>query len=286
MDEISWPSLARHWKDRFGETVRRISLDAGFDCPNQPEGGCLYCDPGSFSPSAGDARPVSVQLRVGIERLGARGIKRFAAYFQPRTNTNAPLEKLKEVWDAAAAEPQVVVLCVGTRPDCLGNGVLDLLAGYGRRFGEIWLELGLQSSHDRTLLYLNRRHDAASFMDGVLRAKERGIKVCAHVILGLPGEDGEMELATADFLRRAGVEGVKLHQLAVIPGTRLLAEYNLGKVRMLTEDEYVARAAFFVTRLERSTVIHRLVGETLGGAEIAPNFDKNRVLASIRKRLL
>lgn len=278
------PSLSRHWKALFGGEVRRISLDPGFSCPNRVAGGaggCAFCDPASFSPAYGDKRTVADQLDEGIAKGRARGKTLFAAYFQPRTNTYAPLERLREVWDAAAARPEVVALCVGTRPDCVPDEVLDLLAGYRGRFGEIWLELGLQSSHDATLAALGRGHDAASFAEASRRARARGLKVCAHVILGLPGETAAMEAETADFLAGLGVEGAKLHQLSIVRGTPLAESYLAGKVVCLTEAEYARRVAAFVGRLPDSIVLHRLAGDSLGGVELAPNFNKGRVLSEI-----
>lgn len=280
------PSLLLHWRRVFGGKVKRIALDPGFVCPHmQKTGGCSYCDPSSFSPVYGDARPVAEQLREGVERGTARGFRMFAAYFQPRTNTHAPLPVLREVWDVATFFPEVVALCVGTRPDCVADPVLDLLSSYSGRFGEIWLELGLQSANDATLTGIGRGHDSACFADAAKRAKSRGLKVCAHVILGLPGETAESEENTATFLRQLDIDGVKLHQLAIIAGTRIEADYLAGKFPTLSEDEYGGRAADFVKLLPEGTVLHRLVGDSLPGSELAPNFDKNRVLENIRKKL-
>lgn len=283
-----WPSLARHWRARFGERVQRVSLDAGFSCPNRDgtvgRGGCTFCDPASFAPSAGDPRPVGEQLRWGIERLRRRGIGKFAAYFQPHSNTYGPLERLRAAWAAALPFPDVVALCVGTRPDCVPDPVLDLLAEHLGRF-EVWLELGLQSARDATLERLRRGHRAADFADACRRARERGIRVCAHVILGLPGEDAEDEARTARFLAALGVEGVKLHQLSVVRGTRLEAEWRREGFDLLTEEAYAARAAAFVAALPAETILHRLVGDVSDDRLVAPRYDKGRVLRRIREGL-
>ncbi len=282
------PSVSRYWRLRFGETVRRISLDPGLSCPNRDgtrgTAGCAFCDPSSFAPSAGDPRPVTEQLADGIRRLRARGIRRFAAYFQPRTNTYAPPQVLRSLWDQVAAFPEVVVLCVGTRPDCVPDPVLDLLAGYTDRF-EVWLELGLQSCRDATLERLGRGHTAEDFADACRRAGARGLKVCAHVILGLPGESPADERATARFVAGLGVAGVKLHQLSVVRGTPLEAAWRRGDLAVLSEHAYVDRAAAFIRELPARTVIHRLVGDTLGDRLLAPKFDKHRVIRGIRGRL-
>ncbi|MHB8763031.1 MAG: TIGR01212 family radical SAM protein [Deferrisomatales bacterium] len=280
------PTLAEHWRARFGAVVRRVSLDAGCSCPNRDgtlgHGGCTFCDPASFAPGAGDRRPVSEQLAQGLARLAARGVTRAAAYFQPHSNTYATPAALAAAWDAALPFPQVVALCVGTRPDCVPAPVLELLARYRERW-EVWLELGLQSARDDTLRRLGRGHTAAQFADASDRARARGLRVCAHVILGLPGEGPDDELRTAEFLAGLGVDGVKLHQLAVVRGTALEAQWREGRVAVLGEDAYAERAARFVSRLPAGTVLHRLVGDTRGPGLLSPGYDKARVLAQIRK---
>lgn len=283
-----YPSLAEHWRRRFGERVQRVSLDAGLSCPHRPGapgvGGCTFCEPASFAPSAGDRRSVAEQLAAGLEGLARRGIGLAAAYFQPHTNTCAPLEQLRSLWDAAASFPSVVALCVGTRPDCVPDRVLDLLALYRSRF-EVWLELGLQSARDDTLARLNRGHTAADFADAARRARARGLLVCAHVILGLPGETAADESATARFLAATGAEGLKLHQLAVVAGTALEAEWRQGGVPLLTEEEYAARVAAFVGELAPGTVLHRLVGDTDPARLLGPRFDKARASRAVLGRL-
>lgn len=280
------PSISEHWRALFGGKVRRMSLDPGFSCPNRDKGeGCTFCDPATFAPSYGDRRSIVEQVGDGVARGRAKGANLFAAYFQPRTNTYAPLEELKKIWDEASSFPEVVALCVGTRPDCLSDEVLDLLASYLPRFGEIWLEIGLQSANDETLRRIGRGHDSACFADASRRARTRGLKVCAHVILGLPGEGPETEARTADFLAALDIDGVKLHQLAVIDGTPLALDFTSGDVPGLSEAGYAERAVAFVRRLPNGTVLHRLVGDTLGESEISPNFDKGRVLEMIRVKL-
>jgi radical SAM protein (TIGR01212 family) len=284
-----YPSIGDHWRRRFGERVQRVSLDAGLSCPNRDgtlgTAGCTFCDPVSFSPAAGDRRPAVEQLTDGMRRVGVRsGARRFAAYFQPHTNTYAPEEELRNLWEAVCAFPEVVALCVGTRPDCVSDGILDLLASYRYRF-EIWLELGLQSSHDETLARLGRGHSAAAFADACSRSQARGLSVCAHAILGLPGEGPEEESATARFLGGLGVEGVKLHQLAVVSGTALEVEWHRGALELLAEEEYIDRAAAFLRLLPKVTVLHRLVGDTASNRLLAPHYNKGRVVAALRRKL-
>jgi len=283
-----YPSLATHWRSLHGARVQRVSLDAGLSCPNRDgtrgTGGCAFCDPSSFAPSAGDRRPVAAQLAAGIGRLRERGVNRVAAYFQPHTNTLAPLPVLRDLWDAVLLFPEVVALCVGTRPDCVPGPVLELLAGYRGRL-EVWLELGLQSARDETLAALGRGHTAREFADACRRARAFGLPVCAHVILGLPGEGEADEARTAAFLADLGVEGVKLHQLSVVRGTSLEDPWRGGALPVLTEAAYVERAAAFVGRLPAGTVLHRLVGDAAGDRLLAPRFDKGRAVRRIREAL-
>lgn len=283
-----WPSLADHWRARFGERVQRVSLDAGLSCPNRDgtrgAQGCVFCDPASFAPCTGDPRPVRDQLAAGIARLRQRGIGKAAAYFQPGTNTHAPLRVLADLWDAVLPFSEVVALCVGTRPDCVPDPVLELLARYRERW-EVWLELGLQSSRDETLALLGRGHTAAQFADACCRARARGLMVCAHVILGLPGEGPEDEARTAAFLAGLGAEGVKLHHLAVVRGTALEAPWHRGDLPLMEEREYVARAAAFLNALPPGTILHRLAGDTAADRLLAPRYDKARVVRAICRAL-
>ena len=265
-----------------------MSLDPGFSCPNRDgtlgKRGCAFCDPASFSPAAGDRRPIAVQLASGMEKLRSRGIRKFAAYFQPHTNTYAPLDILQGVWGQVLPFPDVVALCVGTRPDCAPEPVLDLLAAYQAE-REVWIELGLQSSLDDTLRLLNRRHTAADFADAARRARAHDLLVCAHVILGLPGEDAGDEARTADFLSELRIDGVKLHHLAVVKGTPLEAAWRAGEFRVVEEAEYVDRAVDFVERLPPHTVLHRVAGDTPPDRLLAPRYNKGRAAAAIWGRL-
>lgn len=283
-----YPGLARHWTKLHGEKVWRISLDPGFSCPNRDgalgEDGCAYCNPSSFAPSAGDKRSITLQLDEGINRLRKKGFKKFAAYFQPHTNTYAPVEELRKAWDEVLPFKDVVALCIGTRPDCLDEQTLDALADYKYRH-EIWLEIGLQSANDSTLKWLNRRHSAGDFAAACQRAKQRGIKVCAHVILGLPGETARSELETARFLSAHEVEGIKLHHLSIIKGTRLERDWRAGEIGLLSQEEYAARASAFILQLAPTTIIHRLVGQTMGDGLLAPVYDKRQAVAMIRNKL-
>jgi radical SAM protein (TIGR01212 family) len=273
--EKRYNAFSEELKRVFGCRVHRISVDAGFSCPNRDgtfgTGGCIYCG-GDGSGSFGIARglPVAVQLEQGKEVM-VRKYKaaKFIAYFQPYSNTYAPVERLRDLYDEALAVDDVEGLIVGTRPDCLPAAVIDLLSEYRERT-YFWLELGLQSPYDRTLAFLNRGHDFASFAKAARMCRERGIRLCAHVILGLPGESrGEM-LATAGILNDLGVAGVKLHLLHVMTGTVLADLYARGEVRVMARDDYVGLVCDFLERLDPRILIQRLTGD--GGRQhlIAP----------------
>jgi radical SAM protein (TIGR01212 family) len=197
--------------------------------------------------------------------------EKFIVYFQAYTNTYGHPERLRRLYDRALGFPDVVGLSIGTRPDCVPDPVLNLLAEYAKRT-HLWLELGLESSHNLTLRRLNRGHTYTQFVDAVQRARERGIRVCAHVILGIPGETGAMMIETAEKLALLGVNGVKLHHLYVPKGTALERLFLQGKVRVLTLREYVGLACDFLERIPSDVVVQRLTGEVAEPYVMAPHW--------------
>ncbi len=268
-------------KQRFGGRVHKISVDAGFGCPNREGGrethGCLFCDPGG-SGAVGIERglPIAEQLERAKELMRRKyRAKWFIAYFQPFSNTFAPVERLRQCYDQALAVEDVVGLSVGTRPDCLPVETLDLLADYHRQT-YFWLELGLQTIHNKTLDFLQRGHDYQCFLDAYRQAKERGLRVCVHLILGLPGESREEILATAEEMARLKVDGVKLHLLHVLEGTPLGELYKQGQVPMLEMQEYVELAVDFIERLPPETLIQRLTGDGPREILLAPLWSMNK----------
>jgi radical SAM protein (TIGR01212 family) len=288
--DLPYRDLNAYLKGRFRERVQKITLDAGLTCPNRDgrvgTGGCLYCNPrGSGTGAWGRGLSLPAQMAAGMATMARRyGAARFIAYFQSFSNTYASRETLRELYDAALAFPQVAGLSIGTRPDCLEEDVLDLLAGYARD-RLVWLELGLQSAHDRTLARLNRGHDVACFTTAVARAAAWGLPVVAHVILGLPGEGpGEMA-ATADYLARLPVQGVKIHLLYVIKDSGLARLHEAGEYVCLTADQYVQLVVDFIERLPPHLVIHRLTGDPHPEELVAPawSLDKARILGRIRE---
>ena len=262
-------------KREFGCKVQRISVDAGFTCPNRDGtlglGGCVFCG-GHGSGSSGIRRDltVSAQLEDGKEVMRRKyRAEKFIAYFQAYSSTYADVARLRELFSEAVAVSDIVGLIVATRPDCLPEEVLDCLQELN---GEtyLWLEIGMQSIHDRSLTFLNRRHDHACSVKAIQLAANRGLKVCAHIILGLPGETREEMLAMAAALNRLGVGGVKLHLLHIMKGTQLADMYYRGEVKVLCRDDYAGLVCDFLELLDPRILIHRLTGD--GGHEnlVAP----------------
>lgn len=281
MDEKAYNLFSAYQKQRYGGRVHKISVDAGFGCPNRDGGrqrpGCLFCDAdGSGAVGLDRALPVAEQLRAGMELMRRKyKAQWFMAYFQPFSNTFAPVAALRQLYDAALAVPDVVGLAVGTRPDCLPEAVLDLLVDYHHRT-DFWLEIGLQSVHDATLTFLRRGHDYAVFTDAWLRGQQRGLRQCVHIILGLPGEDRAAMLATADEMARLRVDGIKIHLLHVLQGTHLGALYQQGRVPVLEQAQYVELVADFIERLHPQTLIHRLTGDGPRATLLAPLWSLNK----------
>ena len=288
--ERPYYAFSRFLRERFGGRVHRIAIDAGFTCPNVDGsitvGGCVYCDNRSFSPNRRLPRQtVTEQVEHGIEILTRRyAAERFLAYFQAGTNTYAPVEKLKRLYDEAMKNPAIVGLMIGTRPDCVPDHVLDLIEGYAR---ERWvcLELGLQTIHDRSLDWMNRGHHYDAFVDAVKRCRGRGLNLCAHVILGLPGESREDMLATADACAAFGLDAVKIHNLHVVRDTPLEKMYRNGEVTLFERDEYVELVCDFLERLPANVVIHRLNGDAPRDYLVAPEWclEKAALLSAIER---
>ena len=281
-------AFSEELKRVFGCRVHRISVDAGFSCPNRDgtagNGGCIYCGgKGSGAHGIQSGVPVAEQIEAGKEVMTRKyKAKKFLAYFQAYSNTYAPAETLQRLYDEALAVDDVVGLIVGTRPDCLPPETIALLGEYARKT-YFWLELGLQSPLDRTLKFLGRGHDFASFTEAVRACKREGIRVSAHVILGLPGESREEMLGTARILNDLGIDGVKIHLLHVMKETPLAELYARGEVPLLERDEYVGLVCDFLERLRPEISIQRLTGD--GGRDhlIAPlwSLQKFEVLNAI-----
>ena len=284
--------LNTHLRDIFGCRVQKITVDAGLTCPNRDgslsTGGCTYCNiRGSGSGAHARGLSITQQLINGKKSLSKRyKAKKFLAYFQSFSNTYAPLPTLKHLYDEALSIDDVVGLSIGTRPDCVDEPVLKLLQTYAERY-LVWIEYGLQSANDTTLEAINRGHDVQCFIDTVEKTKGRGIKICAHVILGLPHETRQDVLRTAATIARLGVDGVKLHLLYVVEGTRLDALYQRGEYKCLEQQAYVDLVCDFLERIPSEMVVQRLTGDPHRSELVAPawSLNKTETLEQIRKTL-
>lgn len=285
--------LNRYFRDRFGCRVHKLAVDAGLTCPNRDgtlgRAGCIYCNArGSGTGAFARGLSITEQLDISKAAVAARfKARKFIAYFQSFSNTYAPVERLQAMYDEALAVPDIVGLAIGTRPDCVDEAKLNLLEDYARDH-LIWMEYGLQSAHDRTLSAINRGHDVNTFESAVLATAGRGMEICAHIILGLPRETGDDMRATADFIARLPVDGVKLHLLYVVRGTPMEALYRSGKYRCLEQAEYVELVCDVLERLPQRVVIQRLTGDPHREELVAPGWalKKGETLESIRRRLM
>ena len=280
-------------REIFGERVQKISLDAGLNCPNRDgtlsKRGCIYCDSRGSGTGAMIDRGLSIdeQMAEGLRLMAKRyGAEKFIAYFQSFTNTYAPVHHLKELYDQALSHPGVVGLSVATRPDSVSQEILTLLGSYAQDY-LVWVEYGLQSSHDITLSRINRGHDAACFAKAVHMASDFGLNVCAHIILGLPGETRQMMLQTAEFLSGLPVNGVKIHLLYIVKDTALATLHAKGEYRCLGRDEYVELVVDFLELLPPDMVVQRLTGDPIGTELVAPLWAKHKSenLRLIKQRL-
>jgi radical SAM protein (TIGR01212 family) len=305
-------TLSSYLKKKNGCKVFKVTIDGGFTCPNRDGtkgfGGCVYCEPSTLVPKEYAGADIRAQLEAGIEKVRRRHrAEKVVAYFQVNTNTYAPLETLARMYREAFAFPEVIGMAVSTRPDCVDDRVLNLLKSFMDEGRGLWLELGLQSANDRTLRAINRGHTTAEFEDAVVRAHRLGIDVCAHVIVGLPGEGREEILNTMRFLGRQKVWGVKFHQMQVIKGTALQGMYEKGvrahgkgqgglspfdgnnadndplnlcppQVRPLSLDEYAGLVVESLEVLPPDMVIHRLCGDVPSRYLVAPNWGANKFM--------
>lgn len=275
--------LSDHYKEKFGCKVYKLSLDGGFSCPNRDGtvgyGGCIFCT-GSGEFAEGGPEPIAVQLERAKARVAAKNKDgKYIAYFQAFTNTYASVERLRQLYLDAIAPEDIVGLSIGTRPDCLGEDVVALLAEVNR-VKPVSVELGLQTIHEETARYIRRGYGADVYFDAVKRLKEAGIEVVTHIILGLPGETTEMMLQSTRAAVEAGTDGVKFHLLHVLRGTDLAKEYEAGKFSCFTLEEYGEILKQCISVLPENVVIHRITGDGAKKDLIAPlwSADKKRVL--------
>ncbi len=268
-------------RNKYGCRVQKITVDAGMSCPNRDgsisTSGCIFCNSrGSGSGAYKKGLTVFQQLSNGKVKLAKRyKAKKFIAYFQSYSNTYAPLEKLSALYEEALAVDDIVGLSIGTRPDCVNESILALLQKYAENY-LIWLEYGLQSIHDKTLTFINRGHNFRCFEDAVGKSKNRGIKICAHVILGLPDENRQDMLDTAKAMADLEIDGIKIHLLYVVKGTPLAHLYNTQQYKCLEQRQYTDIVCDFLERLPPEIVIQRLTGEPHAAELVAPLWSLNK----------
>jgi len=262
---------------RYGERVHKIAIDADFTCPNRDgsksRGGCTFCNNVSFSPNGRTPSPLQEQIAAGRQVIRKRtGANKYLAYFQAYTNTYASINSLRKLYDQALSEADVIGLAIGTRPDCVPDAVLDLLATYQRQGHEIWLELGLQSSFDESLRRVNRGHGFAEYKTALLAARKRGLQVCTHLIIGLPGETKKHCEITLERVLELGVDGLKLHPLHVVKGTQLANEWRRGEYQPLLLDEYIDIATNLIRQTPPEVIFHRVTATASKKILLAPDW--------------
>ena len=268
--------FSAHLKNKFGAKVYKITLDAGFSCPNRDgtisKGGCIFCDDGgSFSQAHSNLLSIEEQVKVGIKNLSERfKAEKFMSYFQAFSNTYKPVGELEKIYNSSLCDERIIGLSIGTRPDCVDDDKLKLISGYKADY-YTWIEYGLQSMHDRTLKKINRGHDFDCFLRAYEKTKEYGINVCVHVIFGLWESHDEI-MQTAKKLAELKVDGVKIHQLCALENTKLADMYRAGEVDFMSEDDYIKTVCDFLEYLPPETTIHRLAGNGFSKTLIEPQW--------------
>ena len=289
---MEYLSFNKYLKDKFGQKVYKISLDGGFTCPNRDgkagTRGCIFCSKGGSGDFA-ESREMSIteQIESGKKKVEKK-IKsgKYIAYFQAFTNTYAPVETLRQKYEEAINHPDIVALSIATRPDCLGDDVLRLLDEMNK-IKPVFVELGLQTIHQKSAKYIRRGYDLSVYDKAVRDLKKIGVNIVVHVILGLPNESENDMLETVKYVCESGANGIKLQLLHVIDGTDLAKDYEKGLFKTLEFDEYVNLIVKCVKIIPKDIVIHRLTGDGAKKDLIAPlwSADKKRVLNAINKAL-
>ncbi len=277
---------------RFGERIHKVSIDAGFSCPNRDgtlgTGGCSFCNNDSFVPEHGEEPSVQAQVHTGLEAVvRVTGARKVLAYFQAYTNTYAETALLRQLYEEALTLPAVVGISVGTRPDCVPDQVLDLLQEIQNNGYLVWLELGLQSAFDSTLQAINRGHGFASYQEAIERAHQRQLKVCTHLIVGLPGETPAHALRSLQQVVHLGVEGLKIHPLHVVKNTRLAYEWRQGQYLPWTQEQYIDCAVEMIRQTPAEVVFHRITGTASRDILLAPSWCEHKwpIINGITQRM-
>lgn len=287
IDYISWSvrynAINAYLKEKFGEKVYKVSLEINVTCPvrdgTKGREGCLFCHPKSIHPLSTKTPNLSVkeQLIEGIKYVRKRhGAKKFIAYFQNHSNTYGETERLTKEYTEAIQSPEVVGIAISTRPDCLSDSIIKSLSEINKeKF--LWVELGLQTADNDTLKFLRREHTVQDFIDATEKLHREGIAVCAHVILGLPGEHEKSILQTISLINNLHVEGIKIHNLHILKGTAIENLYNEGKIDLISLDEYAKRVVFMLEHLDPKILIHRLNSHSTKELTVAPDWSINKL---------
>ena len=270
-------SFGDYLNKKYSGQILKLPINAGFSCPNRDGkisfGGCIFCaEDGSASPSALSQFDVITQMNTakeGFKRSSKTSIK-YIAYFQAFTNTYNTRENLKLLYDLAVTQEDIIGLMIATRPDCLQDDVIDLIAEYAKDNFELWVELGMQSSHNKSLDYLNRGHNFDCTKDAIIRLADKNIPVCTHIILGIPQETWDDMMYTANVLAELPIAGIKFHQMHIIKNTRLAQIHNDNPIPQISMKEYVSYICDFLERTRKNILIHRLTGDRDAGTLIAP----------------
>ena len=286
-----YKTLSQHYREQFGCKVYKLSLDAGFTCPNRDgtlgTGGCIFCSGSGSGEFAVSGDNILQQLEEARKKVAFKNKNgKYIAYFQAFTNTYAPVEKLRELYLAAMEPADVVGLSIATRPDCLSRETVALLAQLNS-IKPVTVELGLQTIHEATARYIRRGYETPVYHDAVRRLKQAGLEVVTHIILGLPGETPEMMLETTQEAVDAGTDGIKFQLLHVLRGTDLASDYHAGEFRCLSLEEYAHILRDCIALLPSHVVVHRITGDGAKRDLIAPAWsaDKKKVLAYLQEYL-
>ncbi|MFP1916209.1 TIGR01212 family radical SAM protein [Lonsdalea quercina] len=268
---------------RYGEKIHKLTLHGGFNCPNRDgtlgRGGCTFCNVASFADEQMQQRSIAEQLSAQAGKVNRA--KRYLAYFQAYTSTYAEVQVLAAMYREALTQADMVGLCVGTRPDCVPDAVLDLLSEYRQQGYEVWLELGLQTANDKTLHRINRGHTFDCYQQTTSRARERGLKVCTHLIVGLPGEDESACLSTLRRVVDGGVDGLKLHPLHIVDGSTMGKAWRAGRLPELPLAQYVKTAGEMIRHTPADVVFHRISASARRPTLLAPLWCENRWTAMV-----
>ncbi len=286
-------SLNYHLRHVFGEKVFKVSLNGGFTCPNRDGGvgygGCVFCSlqgSGDFAGKPND--PLGIQFKQGVLKVRSKwpGVKKYIAYFQAFTNTYAPVEQLRNIYGQALEIEGVEGLAIATRPDCLPEDVLDLLSELNERT-YLWVELGLQTSNNKTGRIINRGYNSDCFLESVRKLQSFNVATCVHIILGLPGEDRQHMMRTAKYVASTHVEGIKIHLLHLVKDTPLVQMYEKGQFEFLSSEAYIDLVVDILEILPPEMVIHRLMGDAPKETLIGPLWcrRKREILSRIDGRL-